>query len=61
LKYIVRYLSAGEVATDEVEAQDAASAIATVKQNRDQTAAFELLSVLLISTIACAAESTAVS
>jgi hypothetical protein len=61
LKYIVRYLSAGEMATDQVEARDAASAVATVKQNRDQTPAFEPLSVLLISTTACAAESIAVS
>ena len=58
MNYIVRYLSADEMATDQLEAQDAA-AVAKVKHNREQTAAFELLSVLFVSTSTCAAESTA--
>ena len=49
MDYIVRYLSAGEIKTAKVEARDAASAVAVVKMNRDQFAAFELLSVLAIS------------
>jgi hypothetical protein len=57
LPYIVRYLSAGEMETVQVEARDAAAAVASVKMNQDRSASFELLSVMPIAASVCSAES----
>jgi hypothetical protein len=46
MRYVVTYLSAGEAATAQVEARDAAAAVEAVQEDCASHGAFELLSVV---------------